>query len=741
MGNHNKNINLAALKGNRLRKENIKSLLVFLFSFAVIFFYQQKIIINNRTGILIGILSLIIFLISIYNIKFGLYFFILLTPLVNFLPRVFKENDFPVLLFLFFSLFLGFIVNNWLARLEGKKRNNFFVKDQKVSLTILTIIILLFISLIITIFRYSNFFPFFIPRYVNLSVNVNGLVSNDAISLVIGSFFNNICGPVLLILILNILDNFDDIKDILKIIALSSFFSFIILIIQRRYEANFGNFEPWISSQRYNATFTDPNALGSYTVLIIPVMLIAIFYFNKWYYKFFMFVSCTILFILMLSSGSRSALIGILFSLFVFIVIGLIYFARKVKTFTRLKRIVSIVSIILIFVILVSSIFFVFFTDNAIRNKLLSSGLIARASETVKTFISFYEKDGFIESIKSISNYRYILWERAFQMGKDHLNSGVGIGAFIIELPDYHWRYNRGFLQVDYAGNYYLQIFAELGLPGLFLHIFLFYLILKRSIHFFKTSNKKIANRSNLLFVGLFNSFVTMIFVLIFGSHTNNIEVQFTFWLVIALVLLVTFIKLPFNKSNKVITFKNYINNDLEEGVSTGRGLFGMNLTQKICLIIIILVFSFNFLQASFTDLSIYKKQNELRWVDSGRGNIFGFYESIDGSKSGPRYTGPVAGISLKKEGNYLTFALKAKNPDIENNPLYVKIYLDYKLIREQKLNDDKWHKLTINLENVANDNIMITLVNSRTWKPKDFGIEDDNRDLGVMISSMEFFN
>ena len=76
-------------------------------------------------------------------------------------------------------------------------------------------------------------------------------------------------------------------------------------------------------------------------------------------------------------------------------------------------------------------------------------------------------------------------------MGKDYIITGVGSGAYIIELPDYHWRYNRGFLQVDYPGNYYLQLLAELGIVGLFLFLFLFYLVLKESIIFLKNKENK----------------------------------------------------------------------------------------------------------------------------------------------------------------------------------------------------------------------------------------------------------
>ena len=719
-------------------KEIAINIIAFLLAYIIIFFYQLKIIRNDQLGVFTNTLCLIIFIISIYKIKFGLYFFIFLVPLLNFLPYAFGTSYFPVILFLFFSLFLGFLVNKGSINNKEYKENKYVSKIKKINLLIFLITVILFISSIITIFRYSNFFPFFTNNYYNLNVNIDGLKSNDAIFLIIGSFFNYVSGIGFLLLILNIIDNFDDVKDIIKIIALSSYFYFIIIVIQKFFKPEYGNFEPWISSLRYNGTFTDPNSLGSYTVLVLPILFSAIIYYKKWYLKLIIFISFALVFTSMLLSGSRSAIIGILVLLFVFLIFGFIKFLRIIKSAKKRKKIIYIVTIILIIVIITSSGLFVFNTDNKIKNKLSSFSIIPRVTETVQTAISSYKRDGFIESIKSVSNYRYIFWQRALQMGKDHISTGVGAGAYIIELPDYHWRYNRGFAQVDYPGNYYLQIFAELGISGLFLFLFLFYLVSKKSFSFLKI-RKNVSSRNNILFGGLFTSFLIMIFIFIFGSHTNNIEIQFMFWLIVGILLIVPVVENKYLSSSEyqidkkflVSNFKNY---DLKK-----YNFFDINFIQKISLIVIILIFTFNLLQASYNGLSIYTKQDKSGWVDVKNGNSFGFYTIEGGSRNGPRFTGSDAGLSLKKEGDILTFALKAKNPDIVSKPLYVKIFLDYKLLKEIKLNDDQWHKLTIDLKEDNLRNITITLVSSRTWIPKEFGINSDTRKLGVMVSSIEF--
>ena len=721
------------------KKEIVKNILVFLFAYIIIFFYQLKIIKNDPLGVFTSLLCLIVFLISVYNLKSGLYFFIFLVPLLNFLPYVFGVSYFPIILFLFFSLFLGFLANKGSIRNKEYIENKFIFTYKKINLLIFLLIIILFISSIITTFRYSNFFPFFTNNYYNLNVNINGLKSNEAIFLTIGSFFNYISGIGFLFLILNIIDNFDDIKDIINTVAVSSFFYFIIIIIQKFIKPDYGNFEPWISSLRLNGTFTDPNSLGSYTVLVLPILFAAVIYYKKWYLKLIIFIAFALVFTSMLLSGSRSAIIGILISLFIFLIFGFIKFVKIIKSAKKSKRIIYIISLLLVFIIIISFIAFVYGTDNKIKSKLSSSGVISRLSETVQTAMSSYKRDGLIESIKSISNYRYILWDRAFQIGKDHIAAGVGAGAYIIELPDYHWRYDRGFAQVDYPGNYYLQVFAEFGLIGIFLYLFLFFMIFKKYFSFLRIKYKEVSQKNNILFTGLFISFLSMIFILIFGSHTNNIEIQFMFWLIAGLLLIVPIITSKYSSTSEYQMSRVILAINLGKYNSRKHRFLGMNFVQKISLIIIILIFAFNLLQSSYNDLSIYSKQDKSGWVDVESENSFGFYSTEDGSRNGPRFTGSDAGLALKKEGNILTFALKARNPDITSRPLYVKIFLDYKLLTELKLNDDLWHKLSINLKEDGLRNITLTLINSRTWVPEEFGVSTDSRELGVMVSSMEF--
>ena len=97
------------------RRENIKtdtkSILkfsfIFLAIFAFSFFYQKYLLDNARSDILyylVNSLNIIIFILTIYRAKIGLYVFIFLIPLLNSLPKILGVPDISVILLLFFSL-------------------------------------------------------------------------------------------------------------------------------------------------------------------------------------------------------------------------------------------------------------------------------------------------------------------------------------------------------------------------------------------------------------------------------------------------------------------------------------------------------------------------------------------------------------------------------------------------------------------------------------------------------------
>jgi len=725
----------------------------FVFFFAIFFLYQLKFLpLSLGFDIVVNSLILVIFIVSVFNYRFGFYIYIFLLPLLNSIFIFFDLKSVPVILYLTFPLILAFFVNkNTLTCKKGsnaKLQKIWFDEELVKPFAVFALIILM--STLIAVLRYVNFWPFFTSNYYNLKVNIYGGRSSEAIYLVLQNFFSYLAALGVFLIAINCFKKIKEIVNALVILACSTAISAIFLLFQKLVNPAFGNFEPWISSGRLNATFTDPNALGSYTVLLFPIFLIIIFYFKKWYVKIVFLIFLVLLVIMSFFSGSRSSLVGIFLALLILIIFGITKLIKYLKTINKKKRIVIQAIIISLLVIIVLSSFAISFTDNKARNYLQKSGVTARTLESVKTVINYTEKSGVIEGVKSVSNYRYFFWLRAYQMGRDYLLSGVGLGAFIIELPDYHWKYDRGFEQIDYAGNSYLQIFAELGFPGLLLILIIFAFVIKK-YYLYSRLNKKFGNsdRNYLILFGLFISFITALFIFLFGSHINNMEIHVVFWLIVA--LLISYIHINsrdinnFSREGETINdqcnlAENYnLNFIVKDYGQFNKGLSTITFLNILGIIIIVFIFTFNFIISSLGPLSIYLKQDLYKWPSFQASNTFGFNLPQGYGDDSPRFTEADAGFCLEKKGSILTFSLKAQNPDIETNPLFVKIYTDYKLFTTIKLNDAMWHKYKFKIPQNGMDCFTITLINSRTFVPKEWGINDDTRKLGVMFGDLGF--
>lgn len=689
-------------KINILKKSFIY-LLIFVVSYVVFFEYQKYIISENiYLIVIVNTLILVIFLLAVFKTKSALFLFIFLIPLLNSLNKIIPSKDVDVILFLFFPLWLGFVVNG-ISETLGKnylKKRNIFIFEKEFSTPIILLIFVIFISATFAIFRYSNFYPFITNKFYNLVVNLNGFTSIVSIYWVLKFFFNFLCGFLFFYLIFNVIKSSKDIITSLLILVASTMVSSFVLFYQYFFNPYFGNSEVWANSGRLNATFTDPNSLGNYTVLLFPVFLIFIFYFKKWYQKTFFGIFFMVLVLMIFLSGSRSAFMGLILSTFVLIIIS---FTEIKKWFRKRKKLAFI------FIIFVSVLVVVFVLILSKKIPFVGEiGLFNKLSESTTAVLSYYRKDGFIEAIKAISNYRYIYWQQAVWMFRDYPVAGIGLGTYITELPQYIIKTGANFFQIDFAGNYYLQILAELGVTGFVLVGFIFYLVIKKGYKIIKKGKDK------LLPSALLTSFISMLVVFNLGPHTNIIEMQFTFWLIIGLL----------------ITFTNVY----EEKNNNFRYAIRKNILEKVFFIFILIIFLANLLLSSFGELSTNIKQVIYRWE-----NKYGFYQEINIDGEECRLTSIDASEVLEKKGSKITLPIKALNPDIKSNPLYVKIYINNYLIKTIKFDDYKWHDVIIDLKSVERNKFTLTVVCSRSWIPSEWGFSSSKKELGVLIGQEKF--
>jgi len=67
---------------------------------------------------------------------------------------------------------------------------------------------------------------------------------------------------------------------------------------------------------------------------------------------------------------------------------------------------------------------------------------------------------------KALAERSSSIWKAAAHMIKDYPLTGVGMGAFIIELPNYAHTHQFPLRTTDSAENYFIQVFVELGILG-----------------------------------------------------------------------------------------------------------------------------------------------------------------------------------------------------------------------------------------------------------------------------------
>jgi hypothetical protein len=240
------------------------------------------------------------------------------------------------------------------------------------------------------------------------------------------------------------------------------------------------------------------------------------------------------------------------------------------------------------------------------------------------------------------------------------------------------------------------------------------------------------------------------------GPHTNFMEIHFTFWLVIGLIVTIIKIRQIDYISNSEMELKDNLydnngiknnsgdNNDLNNGLKWSRvplalsGRIYFSTIQGISLIIILIIFTGSFLIGSFSGLSITATQDRGSWD-----NNYGFYEVniVQGKKV--RWIAPDASEVLEKKGSAVIIQVKDAYPVKNAGPNIVKFYIDNLLVKKIKLEDDSWHNLRLDIpefvENHFSNRFTLTIVTSRSWVPKELGLNKDTRVLGIMVGEIAF--
>jgi hypothetical protein len=114
-----------------------------------------------------------------------------------------------------------------------------------------------------------------------------------------------------------------------------------------------------------------------------------------------------------------------------------------------------------------------------------------------------------------------------------------------------------------------------------------------------------------------------------------------------------------------------------------------------------------------------------------------GFYEHEEGSF---RWTEKEAILYLRSNQgcSHLDMRISAPRPDMEGKPVDLTVYLDSKKVAAFKLADPGPRTISIDLPGVLNAGLhKVRLEVDRTFTPRDWGINQDARRLGIVVYSV----
>lgn len=205
------------------------------------------------------------------------------------------------------------------------------------------------------------------------------------------------------------------------------------------------------------STIGNPNFLGTYLVLMLPLSLFQYCNSKKYVY---LLTSC-IIFLCLLMTMTRGAWLGCLFSLlFIFIIL------LKSKIFINqlLKFSIAFFLIILLF--------------NFVEN----FNLLARFATIFTDFNSIINQNN---SYEKSGSYRIIIWQHTLDLIKIKPWLGYGPDTFGKALSEFYNNDIAGLIKnkiyFDKAHNEYLQIAVSSGILALFLYLSFILIIIKKS--------------------------------------------------------------------------------------------------------------------------------------------------------------------------------------------------------------------------------------------------------------------
>jgi hypothetical protein len=636
---------------------------------------------------------------------------------------------------------------------------------------LLLFLLLTLASALLSTWRYSDFWPLLHATYSDQVVNADGLLSGDAYEKIAWTVANYCTGLLLLLAVVHVAAAERGRQGapafgawLLRriVVPLCLGMAAPILVGMRQtvdvwFGANRVYVWPWMN--RINATFFDPNALGSCIVITVPWVLaglgllhlrragqravgIAAFVAGfaawwmprawvtsmhvpgwAWYAGILLawLVWCGMLLrgrggwacagtlgaglvlgaygTLTVHSGSRTAVLGLLVAVIVGVFFALAALVQRLRGRVR-PHVLGYITTALLLAYCSAGLWFFYAGAPTLRAAAMQQSRLQRLP-LVKRMAQLP-----LGSFKNL--YHQIMIDRgayarvALYMTRDMPLTGIGLGCFTVELPNWKKESGEVIYVPDTACNYYLQIAAEQGVPALVLMLAVFW-------RWWRCWWRQWQDGQLRWFWSCVGAGMAgMLVMFIFGMHTLAHEVQCLFWIFAA------------------------------QPLCAAVGEPAMPRAPMRYVTLLILLICGLYVAETFTHLTLNAQRARFGWEKRE-----GFYAmelwNADGPQLRIRHTRAYAEEPVHCGGLMARLHWACLHPDVTAQPVRVTISLG--AYQTNVLAATRaWQRLEIPFPHTAlHTRMLFRVAADRTWSGVATGVSDDRRVIGVTVREIEW--
>ena len=318
-----------------------------------------------------------------------------------------------------------------------------------------------------------------LPIYLFIIILTLSLLISNAIRVSFGDYLIFISYIILYFIVINVINQKKEFDSFIKIFFITSFLVSIYALIQ------YYGFDPYFADlKKITSTIGQKNCISNYLAIILPVIFSYFLLEKERRNKLIYYLLLSVLYTTLMICQSRGIWISI--SLTLIFAIYIIIKFNFLKIFQENKK--WLILIIVTFIILT----IIYSTDNPLNKSAIT--FPQRALST------FDEQDPSI-------NTRLLIWKTTFNMIKDKPLLGSGIGTFKMNYLDYQAVFLQKYPDyIKYSGkaaeahNEYLQILAELGIPGFAVFLSILFVFYSLALKYLKEKHN---NKDKIIVFGL----------------------------------------------------------------------------------------------------------------------------------------------------------------------------------------------------------------------------------------------